>query len=141
MLISLKSGKKTLSPATTAKVLPDSAFHQLGCILKYSIRKSNSPSMVKWVKIPDTLARGNWKRSCQFLNSILASSLSPDTYLYLSHWCVSLKLKGPVGRSVKGNTVMVIGDWEELSCPEPVGDGGRQEEVRALAHRGEGGGG
>ena len=93
--------------------------------------------MVKWVKIPDTLARGNWKRSCQFLNSILASS---DTYLNLSHWCVSLKLKGPVGRSVKGDTVMVIGDWEELSCPEPVGDGGRQEKVGALSHRGGGGG-
>ena len=36
---------------------------------------------------------------------------------------------------------MVIGDWEELSCPEPVGDGGRQEEGGALAHRGGGGGG
>ena len=87
---SLNGGKKTLSPATTARVLPESAIlimissvvikmarygylwhfpcnhwcrhKELKFVKSRLFVTFHLPSAVNWVNTPDTLARGNWKR-------------------------------------------------------------------------------
>ena len=89
MRSSLNGGKKILSPATTARVLPESAiFIAISRVVIKMVRHGymwlfpcnhwceqkewkavksrlfvtfHLPSAVNWVNTPDTLARGNWK--------------------------------------------------------------------------------
>ena len=89
MRSSLNGGKKILSPATTARVLPESAiFIVISRVVIKMVRHGyiwhfpcnhwyghtepkvvksrlfvtfHLPSAVNWVNTPDTLARGNWK--------------------------------------------------------------------------------